>query len=214
MLYICALCRRFERRPLDKQVVCQNCFESVETYRLRQSLLNLRVRENDYHVASIYRYEGLLRDLILNAKLRQEWRSVEACQHLLVRDEGVRSYMAQVRGVIPAPSSVRSRFLCKFDLGYFLAQALSEGFRCPLYQLPRKFYWRLQKQSMIPREFRKKNGKVSPSTKWAEVINKPQSSLLLVDDIMTTGSTVASIIKAKNLTRVKILTFASAYTEE
>ena len=211
MLYICALCRVISRKSLVYSAICQVCYPGLDRLRLEEVTMLLSAVRSQHSVVSLYSYEGLIRELVLNAKVRNEWGAVKACQYLVMKGEQVESYMKNVRGVIPAPSSMRSRIMGKYDLAFFIAEALSRKFQCPLYNLPKRFYWRFKKQSLIPREIREKNGKLLSLGQLPGLRRDPRSSLLIVDDVMTTGSTVASIIENKNLNGVKILTFASAF---
>jgi len=151
-----------------------------------------------YSLVTLGPYEGELRSLLLRAKAQGDLRALrflvkEFCTNTLVAD-----LANKVEAVLPAPSSLWSRWRGKFDI----AASMSEGLascrpELALLQPPRELLWRKKKRAMLSSETKTieiKDLERMGARPAVRGNGSPQSRLLLiVDDIVTSGFTMATI---------------------
>ena len=103
-------------------------------------------------------------------------RSVAACPE-------VASLCEQVEHCVPAPSSFYGRFRGQVDVASFLAQDLSQRYGLSFQGAPWRLRFRWAKQAM-----RKTRRRARPLT-----MDRRGIETLLVDDVVTTGTTLAEL---------------------
>lgn len=147
-------------------------------------------------------YDGLLRRLVLNGKRRGGEAAVAALGRTLARRrwEQLRDFPAVV--VVPTPQHWRRRLMRRADGVATLARALADEAGLPFQPALRR-----------TRPTRRQT-EIAPSDRWANVRGAFQSkrsarlegrSVLLVDDVLTTGSTchaAAQALKRSGAARV------------
>ena len=108
--------------------------------------------------------------------------------------------------IIPAPSSLWSRFYGRFDVAWILSHKLAKIYQKPLNTLPYLMYFKWQKNSFL---------KQRDSIKIKYKLNKKTISkhVLIFDDVITTGSTIKRIIDIlpKDI-NIKVLTLSRSKT--
>ena len=151
-------------------------------------------------VYSLYRYTGVIRDLLLDIKFNYNIRSSLTLEKLVELPELEGEYEA----VIPVPSHILRRFRRFFHPADLLAWYVSDELGIMLDRnLKRKRYTTFQYK--LGSRMRAEN------VKEAFVYKKERDyrNVLLVDDILTTGSTVnecAATLKKAGIKRVDCLT--------
>lgn len=179
-------CRRCGRdvAGLDREFVCEDC----RTH-----------RPSFDRVASVLRFDGEARQMLLDFKFQR---------HLWLRDdftdwlEGTvraRFRVNQIALVLPMPTSFRHRW----DRGYnqcdYLAQALAKRLGVPFSKHVVKRVGDPARQGGLSEEDRRENIKGTfVVTRWGRrwLTRMPRgSSVLVVDDVMTTGSTLSECAK-------------------
>lgn len=190
------LCRRCGRDAvgLDGEFLCQECRE---------------LRPKFDRVGCVFRFDGEAREAINAFKFRRHlWLredfadGLEAC----VR---VRFKIDRIACVTPVPSTLGHRWERGYAPCEILARALAKrlGKPCP----------RLLRRVGSP----ERQGRLSEEERRTNVIGtfaprgcRPSGTVLLVDDIMTTGSTLsesARVLKAAGATRVWCAALARAW---
>ena len=216
MFYVCPLCRLTFRPNGFGKSMCEQCYELAykEIFPKCQRLkIGLKYLERMAPVCSLYHYRHSIRSLVLNAKVSNEWRSVDACKQLMLNHPGLRDYLTGVEAVMPAPSSLWGRWRGRTDLAYILAQSISESFGVPMVLAPLKYYWRYQKRARIPGEIRRDHGTLGSLKKdYASNLTDSLGPYLIVDDVITTGHTLATLQAGLGY-NYRFLAFASAFKD-
>ena len=195
------LCRRCGRPAsgLDGEFLCEECRERRPCFD---------------RAASVFRFENDARDLVNAFKFR-------GCVHLRADFadllEGlarVRFRLAEAACVVPMPSTVRHRWLRGYNQCGILARALAKRIGLPCRALLRRT-GSPARQGGLSEEDRRKNvvGTFAATGRAAAFSGR---TVLVVDDIMTTGSTLseaAKTLKAAGVGKVWALTLARTLRE-
>ncbi|MES2746428.1 MAG: hypothetical protein V4655_13435 [Bdellovibrionota bacterium] len=178
-----------------------------------------------YPMASLFRYRGLLRKLILDFKIKGRWQSGMALVDIFAADEFVQYWAHEADYIMAVPSSFWGRWRGKHDLAFALAERLSSNTGVPILSAPRRSFFRFEKQSFLSlnerlgRDNNRKamheesgilelrNGK-NHDTKSAD---SDRPLIVLVDDIVTSAKTLKTLAHTMPLARYRFLTLATAY---
>ncbi len=188
---VCAGCERTLSLP-PSLVLCPTCKWALHPGRTRTSF------------TSLYRYYGLLRDLILRAKVQNEPRALAALVDLCKVHGDTQRAMRGIEYVMPAPSSLWGRLHGKADIPWHLAKTLSRTYGVSFLSPPFVLRWRWRKQAHRKR------------TKGFFHFTHPQNShmlptLLLVDDVATSGETLRRVAaRLEHHYRIYFLVLADA----
>ncbi len=188
----CLICHKktFER---SAPFLCKSCVQTLEPAKSHDEFY------------SLYRYNSILRELVLKVKIHDNFRAV-ACLNYLFVNSDLSSFLAKSCDfIIPAPSSLWSRLRGRIDLAWLLATALSKQYHCRIRAAPIGLHWQLSKRSKILHREKLKDVREAFFGEWKE------KTCLIIDDVVTSGYTlrrVASRIKKENC---KFLTLGSAF---
>lgn len=174
-------CRRCGRDVpgLDREFVCEDC----RTH-----------RPHFDRAASALRFEGEARQMMLDFKFhRHLWLRDDLVDYL----EGVvraRFKIAEIDLVVPMPSTLLHRLDRGFNQCDYLAKPLARRLGLPFVRRTLGRIGSPQRQSRLSEEDRREN------VKGTFAVCKPATvtgrTVLVVDDIMTTGSTLSECAKA------------------
>lgn len=160
-------------------------------------------------VHSLFQYRGLVKNWLRLVKVRGDWKTLELILYLWLSHPLTHSYFSWADVVVSAPASLWARFRGRFDIaGSFAALAAQHFKKKQLFSTGFTF-WGLHKQS---RKRRGVTGRLRYSFEELSVGSLPScgSRLLLVDDIVTTGFTMAALTQRFTDKHIRILTFADA----
>lgn len=191
----CASC--FARHDEPRHILCFPC---------RDELHGLRLDATD-EILSCFRYRGVVRRLILRAKVQGDHRAVGLLTDLVLAHPLVRSWAESCEVLTPSPSSLWGRARGRLDLAALIADAVAERFGKAVRAAPWELHWRVRKRALRPRGEREIL--VSPVVDETSAASGPRIGLF--DDVVTTGQTIAWTRAA--LPRgavVRALTLASA----
>ncbi|MBC7533106.1 MAG: hypothetical protein H7318_16165 [Oligoflexus sp.] len=178
-----------------------------------------------YPMASLYAYRGPLRQMLLDFKVKGSWQSGMALVDVFCADPSVLSWVAKADYLMPVPSSFWGRWHGKHDLGFALADGLSQATGIPLVKAPWSKYFRFKKQSFLSRSERltdrafagdelslgdllKVSGRQKNDT---NLHGEELPEMVLIDDIVTSANTLTALAGAFRNIRFRFLTLASAY---
>lgn len=178
-----------------------------------------------YPLASLFRYRGMIRRLILDFKVKGRWQSGLALIDIFSDDEFVQFWAHEADYIMAVPSSFWGRWRGKHDLAYALAERLSQSVGVPLLEAPRRRFFRFKKQSFRTltdrlssesdkRNLHEENGILELRKPQIRATTKQESDrplIVLVDDIVTSARTLKSLADAMPLARYRFLTLATAY---
>ena len=167
---ICWGCERTLLLPLDA-VICPACKWELLPGRTRTAF------------TSLFCYEGLMRDLILRAKVHNQPGALAALVGLCSTHVDAHRAMVGMHYVMPAPSSLWGRLHGKADIAWHLAENLGCTYGATFRVPPFTLRWKWHKQAK-----RKRSKGFFYFTHALQSHALP--SLLLVDDVATSGETL------------------------
>ncbi len=181
--------------------LCKICYEIF----LSQKNLKITYRgtaADILKITSVFSYGSKIRDLMLLAKVSKNLFANKLIVKLFLRealfDKGEFDY------VIPAASSLFSRFKGNSDVAFNLAESLSLRTEAKLLPAPLCFGWSLRKQTKKTITQRKKHRELLKTSQLT-------GRILLVDDVTTSGSTLVSLADFFPLAEeISAVTFAAA----
>lgn len=182
--YTCLLCERQLSERTSTQTLCENCLS-----RLFGSRRNLAIYlDSKSEVTAIWSYQGRVKSLIQLYK----YQGKELLKHLFAE-----ALCSAIRGpydmLIPIPSTRKSERKRGFSHMYHLAKQVSLKSNIPL--CPQGLVLRDQSISqmglaLFERKKNRTNAFIAPKV---DLVDK---RVLVIDDVMTSGQTLRSAIKA------------------
>ena len=177
------------------------------------------LRELELAGTSLYRYEGVVRGLVLRAKVQGDHRALVLLGELVRRSARVGEMAAWCDGVVAAPSSLWGRLRGRLDLAAYLAEVVAASVPAsrPLVPAPLHLFWRLRKHALLSRAERGEAGR-RELPPWLVHVSLRRferhagERLLLVDDVVTSGETLRSLRNAlaEDGRQLRVLTLAAA----
>ena len=107
---------------------------------------------------------------------------------------------------MPAPSSLWGRLRGKYDIAFFTGQYFTSHFLQTLLKPSHHLHWRFKKRACL-----KKHSCSPDFYDHPPEINVGEKDILLIDDIMTTGTTCFQTIRAHPTKDFHIFTLADSY---
>jgi ComF family protein len=193
-LYFCARCRA--ALTTDPHEACRRCGSTVGPFALLEDGCS-RCRTTRYHFENVIRlgpYEGLLREVVLRLK-NSSGEGLAEVVGILWADHA-RDELQRIKPDVIVP--VPLHWWRRWSRGYNQSETLARALAAQL-QLPFRPRW-LKRVRNTPHQTRQ-----SPTGRWANVDKAfraiPRAGLrgktvLLVDDVLTTGSTCSDAARA------------------
>lgn len=229
---VCGLCELYEMRSKDKDhMYCNKCIRNIFNHNKKDSasciicsrntLCNnsfCKECKNKLHIScnlklhSLFYYEDIIKKIIFKAKYTQV---LSATNYLLV--ESIHSLDSIVsRGIhfdciVPIPSHKTSVQKRGFNYVYFIANKIGRYFLIPLIELyPTEYeYTEIEKRNPYLRyKTKERTYRVA-----GEINNETIDTILILDDVLTTGKTMFAVIRALEQYQVKnihVLHFATS----
>jgi len=176
----CALCGK---SISPKHLICESCLESI--LRCGPCL----APEDFSHCRIFYygTYEGEIRKMILSYKNKLRWRLYKLLGKLII--ETVRTHAIEFNVITWVPSSFNSLEERGFDTMGLIARYVAKSLRMPIVRaLDSGLRW---KRRGLPRAQRESSVK----GRFYALRRVPWKSVLLIDDVVTTGYTVQECAK-------------------
>jgi len=153
---------------------------------------------------SLYRYNSSIRSLILKVKIEGNYRALACLKYLFLNSPLSDEMVEKCDRIIPAPSSLWSRLRGRIDLAWMLGDSLAGTHKLSLRPAPLQLHWQLKKRSQLSN--REKLASCSPLDETAG-----EKSVLIVDDVVTSGYTLRRTATALKGENCRFLTLASAF---
>ena len=191
----CEVCRKG-----SPEVLCTECFRQIKFMHPHLGI----------HSVSVY--EGVLRSAIHRFKFKKRKRLAEPLGILLVKylSSSPLLEMKEMDVIIPVPLHPKRLKERGFNQAELLAKTISKYYEIPVAAALERTK-NTQAQFDLPRTERFKN--ISGAFKVSDVKSVYNKNILLLDDIYTTGSTIAECSKALKTAgarRVEVLTLSRA----
>lgn len=196
------------------QVLCDRCLKRINNCKeFKIIYIDYKKFKTKICVYTLFKYQDVIRDMILMAKVNQNLKSIYFLNQIIKSDRNILKLLKWAHIIVPVPSSLWSRFYGKYDLTYYIAQSLSDEFKKPLLTAPFDLFWKVKKRAMnhetLPYLSIGLIDKIKKAFK--KNINVYDKNVLIVDDVITTGFTLKTVvdrITANN--QIKVLTIANA----
>ena len=197
---LCRICGR-DAPGLTGDFVCSDCADTRPAFD---------------RGASVFRFEGVARVLVHKYKYRSAFWLLDDFVDFLESAARVRFMLDRVACVVPMPTSLLHRWLRGYNQSALLAKPLAKRLELPYRQLLRRIGNPPTQRKLKEKERRasaRGTFDVTRSMKRFLESYDPETRpvVLLIDDIMTTGSTLseaARVLKAAGVREVWTLTLA------
>lgn len=171
---------------------CPSCFARHQEkfllcFPCRDELHDLQLHVQD-GIRSCFRYRGVVRRLVLRAKVQGDHRAVTLLSDLVIDHPLVVDWLQDLDFLMPSPSSLWGRARGRLDLAALLVTAISKRHGLTVRTAPSELFWRFRKRALVHRVAREPL-LTDPSTCYPGTGDGPRIGLF--DDVVTTGQTLA-----------------------
>ncbi|WP_141730898.1 ComF family protein [Oligoflexus tunisiensis] len=209
----CVLCFRMGRGDF-----CAVCDKALDAVRLRDGGRFCNLLSTDAQVLSSYAYRGVGRECILACKSQGFRRVGPALVRRSLRSPLLWDSLGRCDVIMPAPSSLWSRWRGNLDLAMMLAQGLAHAAGLMVCPPPWRLGFRWQKQAL--REHSRRQGVFRSHQKLYDAsyfepyrptpLRSARLRVLIVDDVVTTGHTLSELAACFSDIDFEFYTLASA----
>ena len=201
---VCGICGKLNQNYLCKK--CQKVLENQSKFVIDE---NQDFNQNFNKHLYIFKYEGIIRRMILNYKFNEKSYLYITFVNFLLKNEKFFKILKSYDTIIPVPISSERKNERGYNQSELLAKELAKKLNIECVKNCLIKNKNIIEQSKLNKEERQKNIQGVYILKNKEkLINK---KLLLIDDIFTTGSTVnecCKILKQANPRKIDVLTIA------
>ncbi|HYX39305.1 MAG TPA: hypothetical protein VE954_39895 [Oligoflexus sp.] len=209
----CVLCFRACRRDF-----CDVCEAGFLEAQLQGSRRFGKLHSTDVPILSSYAYRGVCRESILACKSQGFRRLGPALVRRSLTCESLQERLGQCDVIMPAPSSLWSRWRGSLDLAMMLAQGLADAAGLLVCPPPRSLSFRWYKQALRDHSQRRgvfrSHQKIYDASYFEPHTPTPLRSarlkVLIVDDVVTTGHTLSELAAFFKHVDFEFYTLASA----
>ncbi len=206
---LCVSCVRL--LELDEKGLCQDCLNTLKKFRLEPSEEKIRTKLADADEGwSLFRYEGMVKDILHQIKFKKRRDLVKIFDREIKGFLKKHAQLASYDCILPVPMDRRRHLEREFNQSGLLAQTVYGFLKSP--RLKSRVLARKRgalPQSLLGRQGRRINVDHVFSVRHAKQIKG--KSLLVIDDIFTTGATIGEIsriLKSAGVSRIGYLTLA------
>lgn len=153
---------------------------------------------------SLFLYQGILRRLILRAKVHGDLQAMMLLCDLFVTHPQTIEAVRQCKGVMAVPSSFWGRIRGKPDLAWVFAKKLSKLWKVSMIPAPLRLHWNVHKRARA-------RGRSHCDLNLGST--KSSISILIIDDVITSGFSVKRLASAIGDSNCKFLTLSVAATD-
>jgi predicted amidophosphoribosyltransferase len=178
-------------------------------------------------ITSLYAYRDLVRDLVLRAKVQSDHLALRLLVSLAATHSAAAPVLRRSDVLIASPSSLWGRLRGRFDLAHGLTTAFAAAHRKPVACAPYELFWRWSKRARQASRHHRRPLQPAAFPPW--LLARMQAHwlarygetcgarrVILIDDVVTTGSTVEQLAKALGglipAETIEVLALASAMT--
>ena len=201
---VCGICGKLNQNYLCKK--CQKVLENQSKFVIDE---NQDFNQNFNKHLYIFKYEGIIRRMILNYKFNEKSYLYITFVNFLLKNEKFFKILKSYDTIIPVPISSERKNERGYNQSELLAKELAKKLNIECVKNCLIKNKNIIEQSKLNKEERQKNIQGVYILKNKEkLINK---KLLLIDDIFTTGSTVnecCKILKQANPRKIDVFTIA------
>ena len=201
---VCGICGKFNQEFLCKK--CQKMLEAEAKFKIDKVDNQEYFFENHLY---IFKYEGIIRKLILNYKFNEKSYLYKTFVNFLLKNEKFFKILKSYDTIIPVPISSERKNERGYNQSELLAKELAKKLNIECLKNCLIKNKNIIEQSKLTKVERQKNIQGVYKLKNKEKLTNKK--LLLIDDIYTTGSTVnecCKILKQANPRKIDVFTIA------
>ena len=199
---ICGMCGE-----INENYICNNCYENIK--KIKKCVINEYNNRNFSKHLYIFRYEGIIRNKIIEYKFEDKGYLYKMFAKIILSDKKTCNFIKKYDVIIPVPISKK----WKKKRGYNQSELVAN-------ELAQKLNQDIWTDIIIKKKDNKPQSELNKLERIKNVediyeINKPievkNKKVLLLDDIYTTGSTVNEIarkLKQNQTQEIGVITLA------
>lgn len=199
---ICGMCGE-----INENCICNNCYENIK--KIKKCVINEYNNRNFSKHLYIFRYEGIIRNKIIEYKFEDKGYLYKMFAKIILSDKKTCNFIKKYDVIIPVPISKKR----KKKRGYNQSELVAN-------ELAQKLNQDIWTDIIIKKKDNKPQSELNKLERIKNVediyeINKPievkNKKVLLLDDIYTTGSTVNEIarkLKQNQTQEIGVITLA------
>ena len=199
---ICGMCGE-----INENYICNNCYENIK--KIKKFVINEYNNRNFSKHLYIFRYEGIIRNKIIEYKFEDKGYLYKMFAKIILSDKKTCNFIKKYDVIIPVPISKKR----KKKRGYNQSELVAN-------ELAQKLNQDIWTDIIIKKKDNKPQSELNKLERIKNVediyeINKPievkNKKVLLLDDIYTTGSTVNEIarkLKQNQTQEIGVITLA------
>ena len=199
---ICGMCGE-----INENYICNNCYENIK--KIKKCVINEYNNRNFSRHLYIFRYEGIIRNKIIEYKFEDKGYLYKMFAKIILSDKKTCNFIKKYDVIIPVPISKKR----KKKRGYNQSELVAN-------ELAQKLNQDIWTDIIIKKKDNKPQSELNKLERIKNVediyeINKPievkNKKVLLLDDIYTTGSTVNEIarkLKQNQTQEIGVITLA------
>ena len=199
---ICGMCGE-----INENYICNNCYENIK--KIKKCVINEYNNRNFSKHLYIFRYEGIIRNKIIEYKFEDKGYLYKMFAKIILSDKKTCNFIKKYDVIIPVPISKKRKKKRGYNQSELVANELAQKLNQDIWTdiiIKKKDN---KPQSELNKLERIKNVEdIYERNKPIEVKNK---KVLLLDDIYTTGSTVNEIarkLKQNQTQEIGVITLA------
>lgn len=184
----CGICGK-----ICKESLCKKCEKKLES----NTIWEIKENQNPYmffeELISIFKYEGIIRDKIIDYKFNEKSYLYKTFTIFLLKNKKVFEKIQSYDTIIPVPISEKRKKTRGYNQSLLISREISKKTGIKLQEKNLIKIKNTIEQSKLDKEEREKNVQNVYQIKNEEILKNKK--ILLLDDIYTTGNTVNSCCK-------------------
>lgn len=201
---VCGICG-----IINKDGLCNKCKIKLEGL-VESCIIDIDLESKNFNeLIYIFKYEGLIRKLILDYKFNEKPYMYISIVDFILKNKKILEKLQKYDEIIPVPISKKRMKERGYNQSLLIAKKISKDVKISLQANCLVKTKNIIEQSKLNKEQRKQNIQNVYELKNKEILNNKQ--ILLIDDIYTTGSTVnecAKILQEGSPKKIDVLVLA------
>lgn len=202
---VCGICGK-----LNNNYLCKRC--EITLRKEKETILEQFYQKNYKELLSFFRYEGIIRNHILNYKFHEKPYMAKTFIKFLLQDENIFKIIKSYDIIVPVPISKERNKERGYNQSLLLAKELNKYVNLTLITNCLYKNKNVIEQSKLGKEERLNNIYNVYQIRNKQILE--DKKILVIDDIYTTGSTVnecSRMLKKANPEKIGIMVLAKSY---
>ena len=194
---VCGFCNQ-----ICKESLCKKCEIKIKEYELN----SIRKVKNKYfdEVIFLFKYEDIIRSTLIKYKFQNKAYLYKTFSKIILKNKKICGFLKNYDIIIPVPISKKRKYKRGYNQSYLIAREIAKytNLNC-------ESKWIIKQKDTIEQSKLNKNERKTNVQGAYKIIEKEKlfnKSILLIDDIYTTGSTVnecAKILKQAGVKKIR-----------